>query len=401
VIRLKLPRLHAFQQSIADHPARYKTVTAGRRTGKSILGRHLIITTALSGLPCAYLAPTFSMARRMWRDLCNILAPLTVEKSEQEKELRLLGGGTIRIYSLESFDRIRGEHFALVVIDEAAMVPDLEEAWTKAIRPTLTDLQGRAVFLSTPRGRQYFWLLFQRGSDPRYPAWASFQAPTSVNPHIRASEIEEMRGELPERVFRQEVLAEFLSTEGAVFRNIEACAVAAPQSGPVDGHSYVMGADFGRTNDATAVIVYDLTLRAAVTLDRYVEPQLSVQVDRIDALCRLWRPLTVLAESNSFGIGITQALQKRGLPVQPFVTTNATKAHIIDALALALETAAVSFVPDEVLKAELYAYESETLPSGLVRYSAPSGQHDDTCVALALAHHAATNGVVTYTSSPF
>ena len=86
------------------------------------------------------------------------------------------------------------------------------------------------------------------------------------------------------------------------------------------------------------------------------------------------------------GTPIIEDLQRAGLPVYPFTTTNATKAAIIDALSLAFERGTLTILPDEVLVGELQAYTSERLPSGLTRYSAPQGMHDDTVIALALAN---------------
>ncbi len=88
------------------------------------------------------------------------------------------------------------------------------------------------------------------------------------------------------------------------------------------------------------------------------------------------------------GQPLIEQLQRDGLPVVPFMTTNATKAQIIDALALAFERGDIRILADPVQVAELQAYEMERLPSGLMRYGAPEGMHDDTVMALALAWHA-------------
>jgi hypothetical protein len=91
-----------------------------------------------------------------------------------------------------------------------------------------------------------------------------------------------------------------------------------------------------------------------------------------------------VAEANSIGQPLIEALWRDGLPVQPFTTTNASKAHIIEALALALERGQVRILPDQVLLAELQSFQCERLPSGVMRYSAPPGSHDDCVIALAL-----------------
>ena len=112
-----------------------------------------------------------------WRVVRSTLAAVTRDKSEQEKRLELMGGGVIEFWSLDSPDSGRGRKYDTVVVDEAAMISSFEEAWQQSIRPTLTDLQGSAWFLSTPKGMNYFKQLFDRGQDPERGDWASWQMP--------------------------------------------------------------------------------------------------------------------------------------------------------------------------------------------------------------------------------
>src|SRR5262249_4710180 len=148
------------------------------------------------------------------------LQSVMTAKNEQEKRIEFLGGGSIDCWSLDSPDAARGRRYATVVLDECAMIPDLEIAWQQSIRPTLTDLRGSAWFLSTPRGvTGYFHSLYQRGLDPDSD-WKSWQMPTSANPFIDPAEIADARHDLSELAFSQEYLAQFVSWEGAVFRKI-------------------------------------------------------------------------------------------------------------------------------------------------------------------------------------
>ena len=89
---------------------------------------------------------------------------------------------------------------------------------------------------------------------------------------------------------------------------------------------------------------------------------------------------------------LVEALQRMDLPVQPFTTTNATKASIVDALALAFERGDIRIPNDATLIAELQAFELDKLPSGLIRYAAPAGFHDDCVMSLALAWSGVGNG---------
>jgi hypothetical protein len=100
----------------------------------------------------------------------------------------------------------------------------------------------------------------------------------------------------------------------------------------------------------------------------------------------------IIAEANAMGAPNIELLQRASLPVRAFTTTNATKANAIEALTLAFERGDLAILNDPAQLAELEAYEQERLPSGLVRYSAPEGMHDDTVIALALAWQGAVAG---------
>ena len=183
-INLNLPAPHPTQTQLIRQGKRFNVVCCGRRWGKPVLGMDRLIHPTLQGKPVAWFSPSNKLMSDTWRILRSTLAPVTREKSEQKKRLELLGGGVVELWSLDSADSGRGRKYAVVVVDEAAMIPALEEAWQQAIRPTLTDLQGSAWFLSTPKGMNYFKLLFDRGQDPEREDWASWQKPTSANPFI-------------------------------------------------------------------------------------------------------------------------------------------------------------------------------------------------------------------------
>src|SRR5205823_14398740 len=100
------------------------------------------------------------------------------------------------------------------------MVASLKVAWEQVIRPMLADYQGDAYFFSSPKGRNYFYELFVRGQDPQQPDWAAWKMPTATNPFIHPDEIAAARRELPELVFLQEFLAEFLDDETGLFRKV-------------------------------------------------------------------------------------------------------------------------------------------------------------------------------------
>ena len=305
------------------------------------------------------------------------------------RRLELPGGGVIAVRSGHDPDTLRGVGLDLAVMDEAAYLsPAL---WQEVVRPTLADRRGEALFLSTPRGRNWFWSLWMLGRDRA--EWQSWRFPTSANPLIAPSEIEAARLLLPERIFREEYLAEFLDGGGGVFRRIETAATALPESGPLPGERIVFGVDWGRDRDFTAVAVLSVDRRRMLALDRFNEIGWSLQRGRLKALADHWQPELIWAEANSIGGPNIEALvQDDGLPVVPFTMTASSKSPVIDGLSLALERGDLVVLHDPVLRGELGAYRLERLPSGSYRYGAPEGLHDDTVIALALAWHGVQEG---------
>jgi hypothetical protein len=340
-----------------------------------------LIHPALAGKPVAWFAPTYKLLAPVWRELQNRLYPVTRDCNQQERRLELKGGGSLECWSPDSSDSGRGRAYAAVVVDEAALIPNLEAAWQESIRPMLTDFRGGAWFLTTPKGvSNYFYTLFQKGQDHQTD-WASWRMPTSSNPYIDPAEIESARADLSELAFSQEYEARFVSWEGAVFRRI-LDAIADP---PADVPACAIGVDWGRTNDYTVFLALSTTGQM-IAIDRFRGIEYQLQRDRLRAFwertgARSW----IFAELNNMGGPLVEELRADGLPVCGFLTSNASKSAAVQSLALAFERGTVKIVNDPVLIGELQAFEGKTLPSGLIRYAGPEGGHDDTVMALAIA----------------
>jgi hypothetical protein len=363
-------------------------IDCGRRFGKNILLQDGAANTALAGYPVGWGAPTYKMLLDDWKSLTNLLAPAVVRRSEQEKQLQVVNGGLIEFHSLDNPDSIRGKKFKRFIVNEAAFVPNLLDIFNLVIRPTLIDYQGEADFAGTPKGMNGFWQLYnQTGED-----WQHWQMSSYENPHILKSELDGLKATMLERAFMQEIMAQFLEDGGGVFRNVTACATATRQENGTEGRQYVIGADWGRTNDATVFCVVDVVNRALVYYDRMTDTDFSSQRVRLKALAQRFNNALVLAETNSIGQPQLEELQIMGLSVQGFQTTNSTKHDIISGLQLAFEQQSIKVINDQLAISELMAYQAERLPSGLLRYGAPEGMHDDIVMSLALAWHAASRG---------
>lgn len=389
-ITVTLPRPHLAQARVLAEAGRFNVMACGRRFGKTLLGVERASRAALDGYPVGWFAPSYKDSGEAWRQLVRTLGPVIASKSETEKRLELVTGGLIEVWTMKDpHSSGRSRKYKLAIIDEAAKVPKLEIAWTESIRPTLSDYRGGAWFLSTPKGRNYFWRLFNMATQ--YDNWRAWQMPTAANPFIHPDEIEDARQQLPQSAFAQEYLAEFTDDAGAVFRNVRGCVDdSLPLAEPQPDRRYYGGLDWAQMADFTVIAVVDDT-GALVALDRFNQVAWAIQYGRVKAMTDRWGIVTGYAELNSIGSPNLEQLQAQRLSQwRGFTTTNDTKAEIIQALALAFERGEIRIPNDPVLIAELESFEANRLPSGKWRYSAPDGMHDDTVIALALAWHGAT-----------
>jgi hypothetical protein len=269
----------------------------------------------------------------------------------------------------------------------------------------LIDTEGWGWCMGTPLGRNWFFI--EHAAAMSRADSACWQIPVVgcriaddgrrleriphplENPDIPFAEIETLFTTLPLRTFRQEILAEFVEGEGAVFRNINANLYDGRDSpAQHENHELVMGVDWGKHLDYTAISVLCTTCNREVALDRFNQIDYAFQRRRLGVLYEQWRPYNVIAEANAMGDPIIEMLQREGIPVTAFQTTATSKPPLIESLALALEREECKWMSDPVATAELEAYErTVSATTGRPRYGAPDGVHDDTVMARALANH--------------
>lgn len=390
---LDLPTLHGGQQQVYDGRERFNVLECGRRFGKTLLGEWLVAQAAVeTGRPCAWFAPTYKFLAEVFRDVQRLLAPVTAKVSQQEQRIELHNGASVDFWSLERPDAGRGRRYVRVIIDEAGIVRQLQDAWTNAVRPTLTDFKGDAWFLGTPKGRNYFHTLFSLG-EAQEPGWRSWRLATVDNPYIDPDEIEAARRDLPEAAFRQEYLGIPADDGGNPFGldAIRRCILQPEECGR-PGDVVVWGVDLAKSVDWTVAIGLDLAGRV-VACERWQGPW-GLTKQRLLGLVQA----PALVDSTGVGDPVLEDLQRESAWFEGFKFSSSSKQQIIEGLAVAIQQMAVRFA-DPVLVSELESFEYDYRPGGGVRYSAPAGLHDDTVCALALAwaHHRQRAGAVAVT----
>jgi PBSX family phage terminase large subunit len=252
--------LTSAQKQIALDTHRFRVVNCGRRFGKTTLAAAEIAGKIVShdDARAAYIAPTYQQARDiLWRDLKRILAPVTTDCNESRLEIaaKTIDGGTgfVVLRGWESIETLRGQRFDFLVPDEVAMYRNFWMHWQEVLRPTLTDTRGEALFLSTPKGYNHFYDLYQL--EKTDPDFKSFHFTTLDNPHIPSDEVEAARRQLTEDRFAQEYLADFRKVQGLVYKDFDRPRHVTNEL-PKNRKERILGIDFGFTNP-TAVLTID------------------------------------------------------------------------------------------------------------------------------------------------
>ena len=369
-MRLELPQPHTNQQKILDSQSRFRVVMCGRRFGKSELSQIEIITNALVGKNVAYITPTYQLARVFFEKL---IKAVPFESNKSELSIKFPNDGSVEFFTGERLDNLRGRKFHLVVIDEASFIPNLEEGWLNSIRPTLTDYKGRALFLSTPKGKNFFYSLYLKNGEPD---WEAFKFTTYDNPHIDKTEIDDARTQIPEVVFEQEYMANPSENAANPFGSafIKQCTFELSQEPPI-----AFGVDLAKSVDFTAIIGLDRN-GSVCHFERFQKDwRQTKQV--INSLPKV----PILMDSTGVGDPIFEDLQRDGVNVQGYKFSSTSKQQLMEGLASAIHQRKITF-PDGHITQELEIFEYQYTSFG-VKYSAPPGFHDDCVMALGLAWH--------------
>lgn len=205
------------QQTISDDSARFRVVAAGRRFGKTFLAINELAKYARHpNKRILSIANTYRQVKgTIWDELKNQMYRVNWVKKVNESDLciELINGSKIFLRSAENKDALRGAKYDFIVMDECADInPD---TWYSVLRPTLADSKGHALFIGSPKGRNWFYDLWVQGGATE--DWSSHQYTTVDGGNVDQVEIEAARRDTDVRRFEQEYEAQFVSYEGVIF----------------------------------------------------------------------------------------------------------------------------------------------------------------------------------------
>jgi phage terminase large subunit len=246
------------QYEIATDQHRYKIICAGRRFGKSTLARLLLLQRAIKH-PGLYwiVSPTYTQSvQNHWREMIKEYPREWIAKKYEGRSVTLQNGSIIELKGADDPDSLRGIKLQMLCIDEIASIRYWDWLWKEVLQYTLVDHQSPAVFIGTPKGYNHFYDLFNQGSgnNPQYKSW---RFSSYDNPHIKKEEIDQLKLDMAEDVFCQEVLADFRKHTGLVYKDFDRMVHVKelPDFKPV---MWLRGLDRGYTNPtAVSVIAVD------------------------------------------------------------------------------------------------------------------------------------------------
>ena len=333
----------------------------------------------LQGEQVAYITPTFSLGKTFFQTLL-LYIPAAIIKTDNKSELciELITGGSLKFFSGEALNNMRGRSFDYCVIDEAAFISDLKTQWDTSIRPTLSDKQGGCLFISTPRGKEFFYSLWCKGND-KIKDYQSWHYQSNDNPYFPKAEWESAKESIPSAQFRSEYMAIPGENQSSAFGSeyIQQNVINELSQQP----TVVYGIDLAYTLNGDATVIVGLDINGSMTFYESHRKPFEYTKQRIESL-----PGDILKVIDATGIGAIpfQTLQQTVSNIEGFVFTSESKPKLIYELVKSVEKGEVKYV--QQVADEMGVFEYKYSSTGHVTFGAQSGFHDDAVCALAIAN---------------
>jgi hypothetical protein len=277
-----LPSQMAIINAINNPKYRFVCAAVSRRQGKTYIAN--IIGQLVSLVPNSnilIMSPNYSLSQISFDLQRNLIKHFDLEvkrDNAKDKVIEMANGSTIRMGSVSQVDSCVGRSYDLIIFDEAGLA-DGKDAFNVALRPTLDKPGSKAIFISTPRGRNnWFAEFFYRGYEDQFPEWCAIRATYKDNPRMTEKDIEEARKSMSEAEFKQEYEADFNQFEGQVWNfNHEKC-VGNFEEFDTRGMDIFAGLDVGyRDPTAFCVIAYDWDEEQYYILDEYFDAEKTTE----------------------------------------------------------------------------------------------------------------------------
>jgi len=282
-----LPSQKAIINAINNPKYRFVCAAVSRRQGKTYIANIIgQLVSLVPGSNILIMSPNYSLSQisfDLQRQLIKHFELEVKRDNAKDKVIELDNGSTIRMGSVNQVDSCVGRSYDLIIFDEAALA-DGRDAFNVALRPTLDKENSKAIFISTPRGRNnWFAEFFDRGFNDEFPEWCSIRATYKDNPRMSESDIAEARKSMSEAEFKQEYEADFNTFEGQIWNfNHETCLVNC-EGLETRRFDVFAGLDVGyRDPTAFCVIGYDWDEEKYYVLDEYLDAEKTTEQHAIE-----------------------------------------------------------------------------------------------------------------------
>lgn len=265
---IPIPPQNALINAINDPRHRFVVGCLSRRTGKTFSANHIAFLKAMEpGTQVLIISPNYSLSNISWMEQTRLLKEHnidTLKMNAKDKEIHLANGSLIKLGSVSQANSCVGRSYDLILFDEAALDPKGADAFNIQLRPTLDKPNSKAIFISTPRGTNYFHEFYMRGFNDKFPRWASVHSTWEDNPRNTREDIEDARKSMSRAEFQQEYEADFTTFEGQIYEGFDWKNCVQDLSdrnfiGNSSKYDVLMGIDAGY-KDATASLLayYDM-----------------------------------------------------------------------------------------------------------------------------------------------
>jgi len=282
-----LPSQVAIINAINNPKYRFVCAAVSRRQGKTYIAN--IIGQLVSLVPNSnilIMSPNYSLSQISFDLQRNLIKHFDLEVKKdnaKDKVIELSNGSTVRMGSVNQVDSCVGRSYDLIIFDEAALA-DGRDAFNVALRPTLDKDNSKAIFISTPRGRNnWFAEFFDRGFNNEFPEWCSIRATYRDNPRMSALDIAEARKSMSEAEFRQEYEADFNTYEGQIWNFDHEKCISNNEALDTSNMDVFAGLDVGyRDPTAFCVIGYDWDEEQYYVLDEYLDAEKTTEQHAVE-----------------------------------------------------------------------------------------------------------------------
>ena len=380
-----------------DMSFKYLTVCLSRQQGKSTALIVLCVQWLLErNIKIGYVCRTSLFAETGYSDLLKIFPQQLIKKaSTQTKYIETIFGSSIRFFSAESGNSLRGQSFHYLLLDEFAFFgfeqTDGTNLWDNILSPTVKVKGRKCIFVSTPLGKNNkFYEMYLRGDNDEYPQYRSMLRTIYQDGLIRKDEIEETRKGIPELAWRQEYMCEFLDSALTFFSGFEHCF----KSYDYKYEKTWIGVDLsGNGQDAT--ILTKINEKNEVESIE-IKGSLDMKYKKISEIINEAKNLqNCYIEVNGLGQPMyneIKKLVKDKTKVREWETSNSSKEEIVSELAVRIAQKAITFNEvDKSLYGEFGTFVANYTKGGHLQFGAISGKHDDRIMSLAIALKAKTD----------